>query len=433
MTPKVYRAPLTVAIIGGGIGGLCTALSLHHHCGSSVDINVYEQAPQYKEIGAGVGIGVNAAKLLNKLGIADAVSKISGKRSKVWISFRKFDDGTDVVTVPSADTEEIKQLPVHRAEFLDLLVDIINQREAAKLHTNKCCAKLTLIGEQDLENEVLIAFQDGTTVTANLVIGCDGIHSAVRSQFATDKPEYSGRIAYRGLVPISEIQDWWGFDTYAVTWLGKNRHFLCFPISNNRTLNIVAFVAEKEENLGDLIESWTALGHKAEIFEAFNGFEEKVQKLIRLMPEQPSKWLINDRKPLDQWTYLDGKVVLLGDAAHAMTPHQGAGAGQAIEDGYILGRALKDYLGSPSPPKPGDLETWAQVYQHVRLPRAQKVARTSRDAVEIYQAQADFMKDLPFDQCVPEINRRVQARMGWIWTDDIDAEYDLAVENRRKP
>lgn len=169
----------------------------------------------------------------------------------------------------------------------------------------------------------MVEFQDGTTTTANLVVGCDGVHSAVRGQFASDKPEYSGRIAYRGLVPTSAIKDWWGFGTYAVTWLGKNRHFLCFPIANNETLNIVAFVAEREENLGDLKESWTALGRKEDVFEAFSGFEERVQKLIALMPEHPSKWLINDRKPLDQWLYLENKVVLLGDAAHAMTPHQG--------------------------------------------------------------------------------------------------------------
>ncbi|EXJ68584.1 uncharacterized protein A1O5_08378 [Cladophialophora psammophila CBS 110553] len=426
MSSAINRSPLRVAVIGGGIGGLCAALSLHHHCGSAVDIDVYEQAPEYKEIGAGVGIGVNAAKLLHKIGIGDTISKIAGKRSGIWITFRKFDDGTDVVTVPSVDTEDVKQLPVHRAEFLDLLVDIVKQKNAARLHTNKRCRKVTEQGD-----EVLIGFEDGTTATANLVVGCDGIHSAVRAQFTSDNPDYSGRIAYRGLVPISEIEDWWGFETYSVTWLGKNRHFLCFPISRNKTLNIVAFVAEKEENLGDLRESWTAVGKKEDVFEAFKGFEERVQKVIQLMPEQPSKWLINDRKPLDQWVYLGGKVVLLGDAAHAMTPHQGAGAGQAIEDGYILGRALQDHFRTSSS-RQDSLEAWADVYQAVRLPRAQKVQRTSRDAVEVYQAQADIMKDLPFDQCVPEIHRRVIGRMRWVWTDDIDAEYDQAVKNRKE-
>ncbi|KAJ9641703.1 hypothetical protein H2204_002765 [Knufia peltigerae] len=425
MPASVYRPPFKVAVIGGGIGGLCTALSLNYQCGNAIEIDIYEQAPQYKEIGAGVGIGTNAAKLLHNIGLREKIASIAGKRSGIWITFRKFDDGSDVVTVPSADTDQIKSLPVHRAEFLDLLVDIVKERNAATLHTEKRCRTITEEGDQ-----VHIEFENGTTAKANLVIGCDGIHSAVRAQFARDNPEYSGRIAYRGLVPISEIEDWWGFETYSVTWLGKNRHFLCFPISQNKTLNIVAFVAEKEENLGDLKESWTALGEKAEVFEAFKGFEEKVQKLIQLMPEQPSKWLINDRKPLDQWVYLGGKVVLLGDAAHAMTPHQGAGAGQAIEDGYILGRALQDYLRASSSTNERSLEAWMSLYQDVRLPRAQKVQRTSRDAVEVYQAQADIMKDLPFDQCVPEIHKRVINRMKWVWTDDIDAEYEQAMRNR---
>ncbi|ETS83222.1 hypothetical protein PFICI_05098 [Pestalotiopsis fici W106-1] len=421
------ETPLKVAIIGGGIGGLCTALFIQHHCGSAVAIDVYEQAPQYREIGAGVGIGVNAAKLLHKIGIGEAVSSIAGRRSRVWVSFRKFDDGSDVVTVPSADTDVIKQLPVHRAEFLDLLVAIVKERKAAMLHSHKRCVKLS-----DQGNEVLIGFQDGTSATANLVLGCDGIHSAVRGQFATDKPEYSGQIAYRGLIPISEIEKWWGFDTYAVTWLGKNRHFLCFPISNNKTLNIVAFVAEKEENLGDLRESWTALGRKEDVLKAFEGFEERVQKVIHLMPEKPSKWLINDRKPLDQWIYSNGKVILMGDAAHAMTPHQGAGAGQAIEDGYILGRALQDYFRNQSSSEL-NIADWAQIYQDVRLPRAQKVAATSRAAVEIYQARAGGMEALPFEDCVAEIHKRVIGRMQWVWTDDIDSEYNLAIDKINKP
>lgn len=132
-----------VAIVGGGIGGLCTALSIHHHCGSAVSIDVYEQASQYKEIGAGVGIGVNAAKLLYKIGVGEAVQKIAGLRDGVWISFRKFDDGSDVVTVPEPDAK-VKQLPVHRAEFLDLLLETVREKDAAKLHTHKRCRKLTV-------------------------------------------------------------------------------------------------------------------------------------------------------------------------------------------------------------------------------------------------------------------------------------------------
>lgn len=135
--------PFRIAIVGGGIGGLCAALSLHHHCSSEgIEINVYEQAQQYKEIGAGIGIGVNAAKLLHRLGIGDDVNGIAGHRNGVLISFRRYHDGSDILTVPVDDQDKIRQLPVHRAEFLDLLVEVIKKRSAATLHTEKACQKV---------------------------------------------------------------------------------------------------------------------------------------------------------------------------------------------------------------------------------------------------------------------------------------------------
>lgn len=138
--------PLRIAIIGGGIGGLCTALSLNYYCSKQVSIDVYEQAPQYKEIGAGVGIGVNAAKILHRIGVGAAIQEIAGRRSGVWITFRNFRDGSDVVTVPApdADSETVKQLPVHRVELLDLLVGTVKGRAAAVMHAGKRCRKLTV-------------------------------------------------------------------------------------------------------------------------------------------------------------------------------------------------------------------------------------------------------------------------------------------------
>lgn len=139
----VKGKPFRVAIVGGGIGGLCAALSLHHHCPKgSIQIDVYEQAPQYREIGAGIGLGVNAARLLHAIGIGDAVNDIAGHRNGVWISFRRYDTGAEIVTVPVNDRDRIRQCPVHRAQFLDLLVGSINSRNAATLHTSKQCREV---------------------------------------------------------------------------------------------------------------------------------------------------------------------------------------------------------------------------------------------------------------------------------------------------
>jgi salicylate hydroxylase len=145
----------------------------------------------------------------------------------------------------------------------------------------------------------------------------------VRSQFASDNPRYSGKIVYRGLVPIPDLQPWWPLSTYAASWLGKDKHLLVFPISANKLLNVVAFVTTDESELGDLHESWTVVGEREEVLRAFSEFEPYARKVMELMPERPSKWVVNEREPLEQWIYLDGKVGLLGDSAHAMSPHQG--------------------------------------------------------------------------------------------------------------
>lgn len=137
--------PFKIAIIGGGIGGLFAALSLHHHCKTSnISIQVYEQASQYSEIGAGVGIGVNAAKLLHRIGVGEAANNIAGDRKGVWFSFRRYDNGAEIVTVPSPtnDQQKIRQLPVHRAELLQVLLNAVKEREAATLHTKKICKKV---------------------------------------------------------------------------------------------------------------------------------------------------------------------------------------------------------------------------------------------------------------------------------------------------
>lgn len=136
--PNSFR----VAIIGGGIGGLITAISLAHHC-PEINIDVYEQAPAYAEIGAGVGIAVNAAKVLHRLGVGKAANAISGERNHIHRTHRRWDNGKEIVTVRADfDEGDIRQLSVHRAEFLDILLDAIKERGIATLHTNKKCIGL---------------------------------------------------------------------------------------------------------------------------------------------------------------------------------------------------------------------------------------------------------------------------------------------------
>lgn len=172
---------------------------------------------------------------------------------------------------------------------------------------------------------VSITFQDGSVASAHLVIGCDGIHSTIRSEFAIDRPTYSGRIAYRGLLPLAgtDIAASWPYPSWTVSWLAPDKHLLVFPVSQNRLLNVVAFVTKLENEIGGLKESWKSSAPRSDLEHEYEGWTENVQNIIHAMTSTVSKWKLNDRELLSQWCYMDGKVVLSGDAAHAMLPHQG--------------------------------------------------------------------------------------------------------------
>jgi salicylate hydroxylase len=235
-----------------------------------------------------------------------------------------------------------------------------------------------------------------------------------------------------------------------VSWLGKDKHFLVFPVSQNKTLNVVAFITKPEDQLGNLKESWTSSAPREELEKEYEGWDETLIKTIRCMDPYPGKWRLNDRELLSQWIFMDGKTVLMGDAAHAMLPHQGtypspltpfpppseaytssgSGAGHSIEDGYILGRALKDYFAELNDPKSGlarPLSVWTHVYQKVRLPRTQKAQITSRQAGDVYEMQGPDFQGLSYDECLPIVEEKLKHRMKWVWGGDIDAEYERVV------
>lgn len=131
----------------------CT-LAIHHHCiaaGVPIEIDVYEQASQYKEIGAGVGVGINAARLVHKLGIGDRLNAIAGHRTGVWITFRRFDDSADIVTVPVNDDQTVRQAPCARSDLLDLLRGAVEERGAATLHTKKACNRVEVVEQKPLD------------------------------------------------------------------------------------------------------------------------------------------------------------------------------------------------------------------------------------------------------------------------------------------
>ncbi|KIM99112.1 hypothetical protein OIDMADRAFT_30752 [Oidiodendron maius Zn] len=417
----------SIAITGGGIGGLSAALALaaYNPTLRANNVAVYEQASTYGEIGAGVAIGIQAARALQKLGVWEAADSISGHRSNVHRSNRRWDNDDLVVDAPAANSDgDIRQLWVHRAEFLEVLHNEIKKKGYAKLETNKKVVKI-----EDCDSTVRIIFADGTTALANLVIACDGIHSTVRSQFTIDRPVYSGRIAFRGLVPMSAIASNWPYSSWTLSWLAPNKHFLVFPISQNRLLNVVAFVAKKESELGGLKESWKASAPRSQLEKEYAGWNNTVQRIIQAIPLNISEWKINDRELLSEWCYMGGKVVLSGDAAHAMVPQQGSGAGLSIEDANVLGLAIRDYLANPEV----GLSAYTSLYQETRLPRAQKAQVTSRQAAEVYDMQGSDFEGLSFEECLLVVKEKVSNRMAWVWNSNLEADYAAAKARTNLP
>ncbi|OQO08766.1 hypothetical protein B0A48_05656 [Cryoendolithus antarcticus] len=433
--------PFNIAIIGGGIGGLFAALCIHHHISllsspssRNVKISVYEQSSAYREIGAGVGLGVNAARLIHKLGLGDKLNAIAGHRQGIWITFRQFDDGGEVVTVPVKDDAVIRQAPCARSDLLAILKNAVEDRNAAELLTSKECLRI-----EDLDGLTSrLHFSDSTTATANLVLASDGIHSATLHQMLplTPPPPPASQIAYRAVLPTSDLP-FWPYESYSACWIAEERHFLTFPISSNKALNIVAFVTKSPDDIARLgaEESWVSACSRRDVEKDFAGFETTVQKLIELMPEQVSRWKIHDRDPLHQWHFMEGRVALLGDAAHAMLPHLGAGAGQAMEDGWVLGRVVADYLSASSSESPSSqldgLEEAMELYQAARLPRAQKTQSGSRAAGLNYELIGKGMEGLSFEARLEMMAEGTRTRMKSIWEEDLDETYERCRDEGR--
>ncbi|KAK4224334.1 salicylate hydroxylase [Podospora fimiseda] len=410
--------PFKIAIIGGGISGLSTALFIHHFCShQNIQIDIYEKADSYRDVGAGLTIGVNAAKLLHLIGLGDALNAISGSRDGIWFTIRRLDTNKEVTTIHSNDSDQIRQASVSRSGLLNILLKSITERKAATLHNNK-----QFLSTKDLGHETKIIFSDSTSTTANLLLASDGIHSLVRNRFVSDSPIYTGKILYRGTIPInSDLKQIWTLPTYSAMWIDHNKHLIMYSINSNKTLNFVGCVTSPQNPDITEKESWSTTCSKSEFLSHFQTPSNPLlSQILSLTPSNPSKWIINDRNPIPQWIFYHGKIVLLGDAAHPMVPHQSAGAGQAIEDGYILAKALSDYLSDSD----SGLEKYMSLYQKVRLPRTTTLQTQSRDAGNLFHLNASSMKGKSFDDRLKILSETIKKRLESIWTEDLDVLYD---------
>ena len=348
----------SVAVVGGGIGGLAAAAFLHR---AGFPVTVYEQAGELREVGAGLIVAPNAARLLRRLPSARTLADKGVLLETGW-EFRRWADGT-VLFAQRLGAACARQYgehtwTMHRADLLELLRGSVPQ-EAVEL--GRRCTGVT----QDAGGATL-TFADGARVRADVVIGADGIHSGLRDYVTTASvPRESGLTAWRSLVPAAAAPEF-ARRPVQTLWLGHRHHLVHYPVSGGRLVNIVAFSPAREHD----VESWSAAGQVADLAAEFAGWDPRLGELITAAG-RVGRWAVLDRAPLPRW--VRGRVALLGDAAHPMLPFFAQGAGQAIEDAAVLSVVLAAETADPA----GALAR----YERVRAPRATRVQEASRGRI----------------------------------------------------
>ena len=348
-------APLKIAVIGAGIGGLTAAVALRQ---AGFEVTVYEQAPELTEVGGGINLAPNAARVLYRLGLGEALDREAVR--PVGTHQRRWEDGRTLQRAPlNPRCEELYGVPhltVHRADLLSII--------ASGFPTERIHLGHRLVGLADKGHGTEAWFENGVRVTVDILVGADGIHSTVRSALLGEEaPSFAGCVAYRGLVPAQRIVDL-GLETDTQAWLGPGGHFVHYFVSRGRVLNFVGWTEHDTWSR----EDWTDRATIARALAAFEGWHPQVRQIIAAA-ETCFVWALFDREPLPCWSV--GRTSLLGDACHPMYPFMAQGAAQAIEDGATLAACLVA----------GGTENPAEAlrrYERLRLPRVTRLQDMSR-------------------------------------------------------
>ncbi len=363
MTQKALRRPLRATIIGAGIGGLAAACALRQR---GFEIALYERATQLGEIGAGLQIGPNGVRVLRALGLGEELKRNAFE--PINMVSLKWDDASLRFREPMKgfylEKFGVPYMTAHRADLHAMLRAAIAD---TPLHLGANC-----IAADTVNGTTVARFADGSEVEADIVIAADGIRSAIRAQhFGAGEPRFTEMIAWRCMVPMDcvprEVGPGGGVHLERgeyIGWIGPNGHVISYPIGGKGdTLNIFGGHYSKDW----VEESWSVPSSRDELIAAKAGWNEALIGMFRHV-EHVFKWGIYDRDPLPQWTA--GRVTLLGDAAHPTMPTLAQGANMAIEDGYVLARALSQSAD--------DIDTALRSYVAQRQPRTARVTLQSR-------------------------------------------------------
>jgi salicylate hydroxylase len=355
---------------------LTAALALQR---AGANVSVYERAPELREVGAGLIVSKSAMLGLDYLGVVDAVRALAGKYPAAgYHTLRHY--ATGEVIGPAITQGEGRHRPcgMHRGDLQSVLVAGVLANDPECLHLGHEFAGL----EQNA-GQVRLSFTNGATASADVVIGADGGASAVRvCVFGDEAVDFTGKVSYRGLIPRESITP--EIDSLNATYyLGPERMFLTYYVRGTEFFNVVAH----SRQLGWADEGWSIPATHAELLELYSEFCAPVHRVIEAIPaENLFKWALRDRSPSPQW--VNGRVALLGDAAHPMLPFLGQGGNQAIEDGTVLGRCFE---------ATDDIDDALARYEAVRKDRGNGVQIATRAIAEAQMRFAD-LKDVVFSK-----------------------------------
>jgi 6-hydroxynicotinate 3-monooxygenase len=348
------RRTTRIAVIGAGLGGMTVAGLLQHR---GFAVKVYEQAPAFSRIGAGIHLSSNVMLVMRHLGIEKTLSDI-GLHPDAFVS-RQWDTGEILFEMPFDPASEARYgaayINVHRGDLHSVL-------ESALVHGTVAFGK-KLSHIDNAGSAVRLSFEDGGQAEADLIIGADGLNSKVREYICgPEKPRYTGHIAHRAIFPATQLN---GLPIRACTkWWGPGNHILVYYMTQAREDVYLVTSAPQAE--------WTGNAafvpcDRDEFIATFDGYHAELRQVVRAAIEV-TKWPVFDREPVEQWS--GNRIVLLGDACHPMRPYMAAGAAMAIEDAGILARCIAE-LGSDDA---GESFLW---YESNRKPRVRKVQRIS--------------------------------------------------------
>jgi len=326
---------IQIAIIGAGIGGMTAAVTLAQ---KGFKINVFEQAPELSEVGAGLTVTPNATKGLIYLGLGEAMNKIGMAHDLQGVRHYQ----TKEIIVPLKRGKHMLekygayQFQVHRADIHDLLI------ESLEKHSPGCVSiDHQLVGIDQKSDRVKLIFNNQAEYECDFVIGADGTRSAVRTAIlGNDEPEFSGYVAWRGVVPTDGLDESDFDECGSCAFISPGRVFARYLIRDAKEYNYVAFLATDEW----AEEGWSIPSKVETVLETFSDYNQQVKNIISATPPEGCyKWGIFTRQPIAKWS--SERVTLLGDAAHPLEPFMGQGASMAIEDGVVLGRIIEDASG----------------------------------------------------------------------------------------